>query len=363
MRLSETERAVGILKERRDAIAGRVTNLYFDAHPQLEDAWKEGRQKCTEDTRQHLDHLCEALLLGQPVLFVEYAAWVAGLLEGLRIPGEALVSNLALLRDVVCSQLEDASGKLATQYLEAAIARIESDSCEPPPFIEGTGELDALAREYLAALLRGARQSASKLILDAVERGVAVKDIYLHVFQRTQYEIGRLWQASEINVAKEHYCSAATQLIMSQLYPYIFAGEKHRGVFVGACVAGGLHEIGGRMIADFFEMDGWNSFYLGANTPTDSVIQTVIERQAAVLGISATTTRDVAEVRELIKRVRAESACAGVKILVGGRPFNIAPDLWRTVHADGSAPDAESATALALRLTDQRAGSGVQPER
>ena len=347
-----------VLREHRETLAERVTALYFESHPQLEGRWKGARRKCTEDTGRHIDYLCEALSMGRPALFTEYATWAAALLEGLHIPREALVSNLAILRDAAVSHLDEAGSLLVAEYIDAAIVKIEGVECDPPPNIDGTGEFDTLAREYLATLLTGARQTASKLILNAVERGVAVQKIYLHVFQRTQYEIGRLWQASEINVAKEHYCTAATQLIMSQLYPYIFAGEKHGGNYVGACVAEDLHEIGGRMVADFFEMDGWNSFYLGASTPADSIVQTVIERRAGVLGISATMTFHVGAVKELIERVRTDSSCAGVKVLVGGYPFNLVPDLWRIVGADGSARDAEAAVALGRQLARSGGGQG-----
>jgi hypothetical protein len=37
---------------------------------------------------------------------------------------------------------------------------------------------------------------------------------------------------------------------------------------------------------------------------------------------------------ELVEIVRANTACANVKILVGGHPFNIAPELWRAVGAE-----------------------------
>ena len=90
----------------------------------------------------------------------------------------------------------------------------------------------------LRLLLRGNRQAASQLILTAVARGVTVKDIYLHVFQRTQYEIGRLWQINRISVAQEHFCTAATQLIMSQLYPHIFRTERVGRRLVATCVGG-----------------------------------------------------------------------------------------------------------------------------
>ena len=80
----------------------------------------------------------------------------------------------------------------------------------------------------------------------------------------------RYWQMNRLTVAQEHYCTAATQMIMSQLYPYIFEGERNGRVLVATCVAENLHEIGVRMVTDFFEMDGWDTFYLGANVPTAS---------------------------------------------------------------------------------------------
>src|SRR5947208_2720790 len=91
-----------------------------------------------------------------------------------------------------------------------------------PTLLEGDDPLTELARQYLRALLAGERQGASRLILDAVKAGVPVRDIYLHVFQRCQQEAGRLWQVNRLTVAQEHYATAATQLIMAQLYPHVF---------------------------------------------------------------------------------------------------------------------------------------------
>jgi MerR family transcriptional regulator, light-induced transcriptional regulator len=55
-------------------------------------------------------------------------------------------------------------------------------------------------------------------------------------------------------------------------------------------------------------------------------------------------------VEELVEIVRVSSTSAGVKILVGGYPFSPAPDLWRTVGADGTARDADGAIQLARQL-------------
>jgi len=237
---------------------------------------------------------------------------------------------------------------------DLALQSLASPPADAPSHLIQDAPLASLTRAYLTALLDGDRRKASQLILDAVAAGVPVKDIYLHVFQRAQYEVGRLWQTKEISVAQEHYCTAATQLIMSQLYPYIFAAAGTGGTLVATCVSGDLHEIGVRMVADFFEMEGWNTYYLGASTPTDEVVGALIERKADILAISATISSHLRAVSALITAVRANEACRNVTILVGGYPFTASPDLWRQMGADGTAGDAQAAIVLAGQFRDQR---------
>lgn len=210
--------------------------------------------------------------------------------------------------------------------------------------------LKTLADAYLGRLLQADRHAASRMILDAVDQGTSVRDIYLNVFQPSQYEVGRLWQNNQISVAQEHFCTAATQMIMSQLYPVIFNSEKNGLRLVATCVGGELHEIGMRMVTDFFEMEGWDTYYLGANTPAESIIHTLQEKKTDIIAISASMTFKIDAVIGLISDIRASESAENSKILVGGRPFNIAPDLWRRVHADGYAPDAQSAITSAENL-------------
>jgi MerR family transcriptional regulator, light-induced transcriptional regulator len=191
------------------------------------------------------------------------------------------------------------------------------------------------------------------MILEAVDAGVSVKDVYLRVFQPSQREIGRLWQVNKITVAQEHYCTAATQLVMSLLYPRVFAREGNGRRLVATCVAGDLHEIGLRMVADFFEMEGWDTYFLGANVPIASVVAALVDQRADVLAVSATITSHVRDVAALVAAVRANPETANVKVIVGGYPFNLGTNLWRQVGADGSATDAEEAIALANRLTSE----------
>jgi methylmalonyl-CoA mutase cobalamin-binding domain/chain len=136
---------------------------------------------------------------------------------------------------------------------------------------------------------------------------------------------------------------------MSQLYSYVLETPRIDREIVIACVGGELHEVGGRMVADFFEMAGWDTYFLGANTPSDGVIETVREREVKVLGISVTITSNLSVAAELISELR-ESDVSEVKVLVGGRALNVAPDAWQALGADAYAADAREAVATAAGL-------------
>jgi MerR family transcriptional regulator, light-induced transcriptional regulator len=336
------------LEERRRPLAEALTERHYELHPDLVRRYGErGRSKCLKDAEYHLSYLADAVASASPALFTDYVGWARVMLSARGIPTDDLADNLATLAETLQRELPGDPGRLASEYVEVGLRSLgrepqDEEVCLADPLFE-------LGQRYLRALLDGQRHVASQLIRRAVEGGTSIRDIYLQVFQRSQHEIGRLWQTNQLSVAQEHYCTAATQLIMSQLYPYIFASEKNGRALVATCVSGDLHEIGVRMVSDFFEMEGWDTFYLGANTPKPDLLRTLEQRRADVLAVSATMTFHVRAVADLIEAVHAEHGDR-VKVLVGGYPFNIAPDLWRRVGADGSAADALEAVALAGRL-------------
>jgi signal transduction histidine kinase/ActR/RegA family two-component response regulator len=84
--------------------------------------------------------------------------------------------------------------------------------------------------------------------------------------------------------------------------------------------------------------------------PVRGVVQALVEHRADLLAASATMTYHLPAVIDLIAAVRAEPACAKVKVMVGGRLFQAEPGLWQRVGADGHAADADEACRLADRL-------------
>jgi methanogenic corrinoid protein MtbC1 len=227
-------------------------------------------------------------------------------------------------------------------------------------YLMGRGEsetrpLEGLARSYFDLLRGGDRSGALALAEGAAARGLGVAEIYLRVLTPALWELGRLWAEGHIDVGEEHFFTESTQLIMSQLYPRLAASARpRRGLrCVGFSVWGESHVLGGRMVMDLLEMDGWDTSFLGGNLSIRHALRELHRQPPDVLVLSASLHQHVSAAEDLIRTVRNERELESTRILVGGQAFSSTPGLWRDIGADATAPDAEQAMLEAGRLVDR----------
>ena len=330
-------------------LAEEAARRHLAAHPELVERFPEAHERCVEDGGFHVRHLAAALAMGRPELFDEYVAWTRDLLVGLGIEPDELTRHLGVLTEVIATVTHADDAAVVRQVVNASLASHVDRPAVPRSLLEDDRRHGELTRELLATLLRADRRRATDLILGAADDGIPIEELYLEVFQPCLYEVGRLWQTGQASVAQEHLVSAAVQLAMAQLYPRLFTTPRIGCSVVVASVGGELHEIGGRMVADIFELHGWDSHFTGANTPSASVARMVADVAPQAIAISATLPSHVWSVEEAIREIRAVSSAP---ILVGGRPFNQVPDLWQVVAADATARDAVTAVATATTLIE-----------
>jgi methanogenic corrinoid protein MtbC1 len=110
------------------------------------------------------------------------------------------------------------------------------------------------------------------------------------------------------------------------------------------------------MVADFFELEGWDTYYLGANMPEREIAHVISAKRPDVLALSATLPLRLSSVARIVSQVNALSLETAPKIIVGGRAFAYRPDLYREIGAHGYASDAEGAVALVNDLLDTGSG-------
>jgi signal transduction histidine kinase len=300
-----------------------------------------------EETNWHFACLANAMAFDAPQLFLDYIGWlkIALLARGLKsVDVEAVMDCIDI---ALKKELAEPIAAAAAEYVDFARRQFSQFPIGVESELTAGASHSHLVGQYLELLLARDDEQARRLLLDAMLSGVPASDIYLRVLQPCQREVGRLWQMNRIDVAREHYCTAATQNAIAQLWPYILKAPGSGRRLLVSSAGGELHELGPRMLADLFELHGWNTEYLGAGVPPNELVRLAGQRRPDIIALSATTSFRLSVVEQTIAAVRADVGLQGVKIMVGGPPFVLVPHLWQRLGADGCAAEPLAAIALA----------------
>jgi len=332
------------------ALAQWTVERHAAADPTLPERYGQSwRSDWVSNVEARLAYLAQAVAVRCPEVFAMSMLWNREAITARDGRAHDLEASLHHIKSVIADELPQPAAHAAVECVHAALTVLGQP--QKPESSDGiTSPHRDVVLRYLEFLLSSKRAEALGLVLDLARSGTPIVNLYVNVLQPAQAEIGRLWHRNEISIADEHYATAATQELMVRLREHAIPAKRRDIRIVAASVGGDFHEIGIRMVADCFELDGWDIMYLGANLPASDAVREVRERKAQVLAISASTFLHLRDTGILIDAVRAEPGCAHVKIIVGGPPFNLITNLWQGLGADGHGKSATDGVELANRL-------------
>jgi len=207
------------------------------------------------------------------------------------------------------------------------------------------------AQEFLDALLRGDRRVANRLVDSALDSNPDLRPLYLDILQPAMREIGRLWQENVISVADEHVATAITQAAMGRAFERAYVWHDRRTpTLIAACAEDERHQMGLRMLCDLLELEGWDTTYLGASVPVESLVAIVVKRKPDVVAVSATIAPHLPRVRSAVGAIRGSGLSPMPLIIIGGLAVGGDEELARRLGADLTASDASEAVRV---LRDQ----------
>ncbi len=137
----------------------------------------------------------------------------------------------------------------------------------------------------------------------------------------------------------EHMLSSAIRTVIEALYPHVvrLAREKFpepdKPKVVVLCPEEEYHDIGARVISDYFLLHGFDSIHVGANTPTKAVMAALPSIRPKFVSISVTNPIHMVATRKMIQTIR-ESLQAPIRIVVGGKAFSANPSKAQEIGAD-----------------------------
>lgn len=341
---SDRRHLVTRIRASRSDVTDRITLDLLSRHRGSLDRHAEAATAPPEgDVGRHLDFLAGALLSRETTPFEGYAAWAARALASRGVASSDLIEKLEEIRRELGRGFSEGDRVLIHRYVTAGIeaAKASEREADEPP-----ARSTPLVNRYLDAVLASDRRGALALTVEALEAGKSVAEIYLDVLTPAQHEIGRLWAAKEVSVGQEHVATAITQYVIAQLYPRLDVPPPTRGPVVVTGVSGELHQIGGHMVADLLETDGWDVRFLGTHLPNHEILDAVESHGARLLAVSATMLANVPTVSELVEEARVRFG--DLPVLVGGQAFRSGS--WEEVGADGVGLGVAHAVELARSL-------------
>ncbi|KYC52519.1 MAG: B12 binding domain protein [Candidatus Methanofastidiosum methylothiophilum] len=173
--------------------------------------------------------------------------------------------------------------------------------------------------EYLENLISGNRPRCREIVENLMAEEVDIKDLYINLFQTSMYQVGEMWESNQISVATEHLATSITESLMALIYPNIFSKEHIGKKAIISCIANEYHQIGARMVADIFEINGWDGYFLGANTPIKDLINYIDSKNPDIVCFSLSVYFNISELMLTLETVK--SRWPKLTVLLGGQAF------------------------------------------
>jgi methanogenic corrinoid protein MtbC1 len=340
------------LDENTPPLAAEITSSHFAAHPELLQRYgPQGKTRCREDAEYHLHYLSEAVAASSPQVFADYAAWAKIMLAARGIDWRDLAENFHLMAQVLERNAPAEHNALFAGLIGSAIHALPTLPDRVPAFINPAAPLAALANSYLESLLLLDRDRAISMVLKETAAGLSVSNLFHHVIYPVQQEVGRLWQENKITVLQEHYCTAATELLVASVKGELI-GRRREVRALALCPEDEEHCLGMKMFAELLHADGWTVAYIGARVPTRDVLKHLKTNKTDLVAVSAATALNLNKTRRLIAAIRELSPKAGPPILVGGSALKSDANLWKTLGADAFGSDLLDGLDAANRLVN-----------
>jgi len=198
------------------------------------------------------------------------------------------------------------------------------------------------------AVIEGDDKQVATLTRRALDEGHSAESVLNDALIVGMGEVGELFEQGEYFVPELLLSARAMQSAMEVLRPLLSASAyQPLGKVVMGTVQGDLHDIGKKLVAMMLEGSGFEVIDLGTDVAPERFVETVEESGAQVVGLSALLTTTLPAMEATVSALR-EAGPVKVKVMIGGAPVTSA--YASSIGADGYAPDASSAVALARRL-------------
>ncbi len=204
-------------------------------------------------------------------------------------------------------------------------------------------------QELFNCVLDGLDDEAPSKVQAALDAGVEPSTILNEGMIAAMAEVGRRFENGDYFLPEMLVAAMTMKSGLVVLKPYLGeGGATAAGKVAIGTVKGDLHDIGKNLVAMMLEGAGFEINDLGTDVAPESFVDAVKNGHAQIIGLSALLLTTMPSMEATIQALKAAGLRDQVKVIIGGAPVTEA--YARTIGADGFAPDASRAVALAKAL-------------
>lgn len=203
--------------------------------------------------------------------------------------------------------------------------------------------------ELATALINGKAPVVKELTSKALAEGETPQDVLTKGLVAGMNVVGQRFKNNEFYVPEVLIAARAMKSGMEVLRPKLAETgvEPVARVAIGT-VQGDLHDIGKNLVAMMMEGAGFEIIDLGVDVKADKFVDSVKEKNANVICLSALLTTTMPAMKETIQALQEAGLRENVNVMIGGAP--VTQNYADEIGADGYAPDAASAVDKAKEL-------------
>jgi len=165
--------------------------------------------------------------------------------------------------------------------------------------------------------------------------------------------IGDLWEEGEFFLPELMLGGTIMQESMDILLPSMkeSGASASQGVVVIATIEGDIHSIGKTIVGTMLSANGFDVYDLGADVPAEKIIETAVEKNADIIGVSALLTTTMFGQKKIIDILEEKGIREDFKVIIGGAP--VTKEWTEQCNADGFAGSAVGAVKLVKKLLNK----------
>lgn len=200
--------------------------------------------------------------------------------------------------------------------------------------------METIYNNFINLLELEDKEDAVNLILSSLEeKKIDIISLYNNILAPSLNNMKGDTDDVGVSIWKEHVRSSIIRTIIECCYPYVIKQKNEMykntnyGKVIIICPSEEYHDIGARIVSDFFTLCGYNTIFVGSNTPKDEFLKAIDYINPKYLAISVTNYYNLVEVKSTIKKIRNYSNKKLI-ILVGGHAFKNNSEAFRNIGAD-----------------------------